>query len=116
MAWQLFPQGFRGGIASLKLMHQRGRDVGGTESFFKQALDWGLVDELADDGKTVEVALGMADVVASMPATTVRMVKEAVNATAGALHRSSAFADADQSQVTAGLASSKSAREKFKKK
>jgi enoyl-CoA hydratase len=81
-----------------------------------QALDWGLVDELADDGKTVEVAVGMADVVASMPATTVRMVKEAVNATAGALHRSSAFADADQSQVTAVLASSKSAREKFRKK
>jgi enoyl-CoA hydratase len=81
-----------------------------------QALDWGLVDELADDGKTIEAALGMADVVASMPATTVRMVKEAVNATACALHRSSAFADADQSQVTAVLTSSKTAREKFRNK
>jgi hypothetical protein len=75
-----------------------------------------LVDELADDGKAIEVALGMADVVTSMPATTVRLVKEAVNATASALHRSSAFADADQSQVTAALSSSKSAREKFRKK
>ena len=28
-----------GGIAYLKLMHQRGRDIGGTEAFFKQAFD-----------------------------------------------------------------------------
>ena len=81
-----------------------------------QALDWGLVEELADDGKTIEAALGMANVVASMPAPTVRMVKEAVNATAGALHRTSAFADADQSQVTAAYGSAKSARDSFRKK
>jgi enoyl-CoA hydratase/carnithine racemase len=30
-----------------------------------QALDWGLVDELADDGRTVEKALEMAEVVLS---------------------------------------------------
>lgn len=80
-----------------------------------QALDWGLVDELADDGKTVETARAMAEVVRSMPAPTVRMVKEAVNATAGALHAASAFADADQSQLTATFGSAKSARAAFRK-
>ena len=43
----------------------------------------------------------MAEVVLSMPQPTVRMIKEAVNATANALHGASAFADADQSQLTA---------------
>jgi enoyl-CoA hydratase len=81
-----------------------------------QALDWGLVDELADDGKTVEKALEIADVAVSMPAATVRMVKQAVNATAGALHAATAFADADQSQVTAAYAASVTARKEFRGK
>jgi enoyl-CoA hydratase len=80
-----------------------------------QALDWGLVEELADDGKTVEKALQMAETVLTMPAATVRMVKEAVNATANALHAASAFADADQGQVTVGFQATKTARERFRK-
>lgn len=80
-----------------------------------QALDWGLVDEVAEDGKTIETALAMAEVVRSMPAATVRMVKEAVNATAGALHAASSFADADQSQLTATFQLARSARESFRK-
>lgn len=66
----------------------------------QHALDWGLVDETADPGRTVEKALELARVAASMPAATTRMVKQAVNATANALHRASAFADADQSALT----------------
>jgi enoyl-CoA hydratase/carnithine racemase len=80
-----------------------------------QALDWGLVDELADDGATVEKALAMAEVVRGMPPATVRMVKEAVNATAGALHAASAFADADQSQLTATFQRATSSRAAFRK-
>lgn len=80
-----------------------------------QALDWGLVDEVAEDGKTIETALAMAEVVRSMPAATVRMVKEAVNATAGALHAASSFADADQSQLTATFQRATSARAAFRK-
>ena len=80
------------------------------------ALDWGLVDELADDGKTVEKALEMAEVAVSMPAATVRMVKQAVNATANALHAATAFADADQSQVTVAYAAAAAARTSFRKK
>ena len=81
-----------------------------------QALDWGLVDELADDGRTVEKALEMAEVVLSMPQPTVRMIKEAVNATANALHSAISFADADQSQLTASSRSAKAARETFRTK
>lgn len=80
-----------------------------------QALEWGLVDELADDGATVAKALDMAATIAGMPAATVRMVKEAVNATAGALHRASSFADADQSALTANFSAAHKAREDFRK-
>ncbi|MGD9806231.1 MAG: enoyl-CoA hydratase/isomerase family protein [Hyphomicrobiaceae bacterium] len=81
-----------------------------------QALDWGIVDELADDGATVEKAIEMAEAAASMPAATVRMIKQAVNATAGALHAVSAFADADQSQVTVGYAAATAAKSAFRDK
>jgi enoyl-CoA hydratase len=81
-----------------------------------QALDWGLVEELADDGKTVDRALELAEVVLSMPAPTVRMVKEAVNATAGALHAATSFADADQSQLTASFNRAAAARSSFRNK
>lgn len=81
-----------------------------------QALDWGLVDEVAEDGQTVEKAYAMAEVVLSMPAATVRMVKQAVNATAGALHAATAFADADQSQLTASFRSAEAARAAFRQK
>jgi len=64
------------------------------------ALDWGLIDEIAEPGRTVEKALEMARVAGSMPAATTRMVKQAVNATANALHKASGFADADQSALT----------------
>jgi enoyl-CoA hydratase/carnithine racemase len=80
-----------------------------------QALDWGLVDELADAARTVDKALEMAEVVLSMPQPTVRMIKEAVNATANALHGASAFADADQSQLTASSKSARGARESFRR-
>lgn len=78
------------------------------------AFDWGIVDELADDGKTIEKALTMAEVAASMPAATVRMVKQAVNATANALHAATAYADADQSQLTVSYAAAASAKTAFR--
>lgn len=81
----------------------------------EMALDWGLVDRLAEDGQAVEEALKLARRAAEMPAATVRMVKEAVNATAGALHRATSFADADQSQLTRGFEAMRTARERFSK-
>jgi enoyl-CoA hydratase len=83
----------------------------------QQALDWGLIDAIADDGKTVDVARDMARTVLDQaPAVTVRLVKEAINATAGALHRASSFADADQSQLTGKFAAAVEARAKFGKR
>jgi len=77
------------------------------------ALDWGLVDELAEPGQATAKAREMAELAATMPAATTRMVKEAVNATANALHRASAFADADQSSLTRTYTDAIAAREQF---
>lgn len=79
----------------------------------EHALDWGLVDRLADPGESVQVATEMAARAASMPAATVRMVKAAVNATANALHRATSFADADQSALTATFDAAIDARTSF---
>ncbi len=57
-----------------------------------------------------------AEVAASMPASTVRMVKQSMNATAGALHVATAFADADLSQVTVAYAAAAAARSDFRSK
>lgn len=81
----------------------------------EQALAWGLIDDIAATGGAVEKSLEMAEVVLSMPHATVRMVKEAVNATAGALHRAASYADADQSQLTGGFTDALQARADFKK-
>ncbi len=79
----------------------------------EHALDWGLVDEIADGGKTVEKALEMAATAAAMPAPAVQMVKQAVNATANALHRAVGYADADQSQLSSNFRTAQSASKDF---
>ena len=79
----------------------------------EHALDWGLVDELAEDGKVVEAAMTLAHKAAAMPAPAVRMVKEAINATANALHKVSAYADADQSQLSTNFRSAQEESDKF---
>ncbi|WP_421863929.1 enoyl-CoA hydratase/isomerase family protein [Parvibaculum sp.] len=81
----------------------------------EHALDWGLVEEIADDGHVVEKAMELASAAASMPAPAVRMVKEAVNATAHALHKVSAYADADQSQLSTNFRSAQEESDKFVK-
>ncbi len=79
----------------------------------EMAREWGLVDEIADDGRTVDKAMEMAGQVVQMPWATTRMVKEAVNATANALHQATSFADADQSQLTSGFTAAGDARRNF---
>ena len=79
------------------------------------ALEWGLVEEVAEDGQVVEKAMELASAAASMPAPAVRMVKEAVNATAYALHKVSAYADADQSQLSTNFRSAQEESDKFVK-
>ncbi|MDZ7669855.1 MAG: enoyl-CoA hydratase-related protein [Gammaproteobacteria bacterium] len=79
------------------------------------ALDWGLVDEVAADGKTVEKALEMARTVVERPAVAVAMIKEGVNAIAGALNHTASYADADQSQLSAATDDARNARDRFNK-
>jgi enoyl-CoA hydratase len=79
----------------------------------EQAAAWGLVEEIAEPGAAEETALRLARSAAEMPPAAVRIVKEAVNATAGALHRATAYADADQSALTAKSADARRAREEF---
>jgi len=78
-----------------------------------QALDWGLASRLSEPGKSVEVALGLAQRCASNPPIASAMVKEAVNAIAGALHKVSSYADADQSQLSGTNQTAAAARRRF---
>lgn len=78
-----------------------------------RAEQWGLVEEVADPGRAVEAARELARRAAAMPPAAARMVKEAVNATAGALHRATSFADADQSALTATHRDARDARGAF---
>jgi len=61
-----------------------------------QALQWGLADEVVEDGQVLAVARNWAGKVASLPPNAVRMSKVAVNATANALNGAASFMDADQ--------------------
>jgi len=79
----------------------------------EQALQWGLVEEIAEPGRAVEVACDLARRAATMPPGATRIVKEAVNATAGALYHATSFADADQSAVTASHRAAQAARADF---
>ena len=79
------------------------------------AHDWGLVDELADAGGAVAVATGLATQAASMPPVATRMVKEAVNALSGALHKVGAYADADQSALSSATRDARAASSQFVK-
>ncbi|WP_417513314.1 enoyl-CoA hydratase/isomerase family protein [Minwuia sp.] len=78
-----------------------------------QALDWGLVDEVAEDGQAKEKAIELALRSTEMPAAAVRMVKEAVNATANALNHVASYADADQSWLTSTMSAAREARKNF---
>jgi len=79
----------------------------------EQALAWGLLDEMAPAGEAVAVARDLAAKVNEQPDVTVRMIKEAVNATSNALHRATSFADADQSQLSGAFVAARTARDKF---
>lgn len=61
---------------------------------------WGLVDRLSEEkGGALDLALEWAETVAQFDALTVRMVKEAITATASALNNGLSYADADQSML-----------------
>ena len=65
------------------------------------ALQWGLVDELCEPGTALESALALAHRAASMPPVQLRMIKQAINASAFALDRATSHADFDQFALAA---------------
>ncbi len=64
-----------------------------------QAYEWGLIEEVAEDGKAIDAARDFAARVAKLPPLPVRMTKQAVNAAAYALSHATTFMDRDQYMV-----------------
>jgi enoyl-CoA hydratase/carnithine racemase len=62
----------------------------------------GLADEIAPEGATLAAACTWAEKIATLPPNAVRMTKQAVNATANALHHATTFMDADQYVAATG--------------
>jgi enoyl-CoA hydratase len=61
-----------------------------------QALEWGLVDEVSDDGGALAAARAWADKVAALPPIAVRMAKRAITQIATAGNLAASYMDADQ--------------------
>jgi enoyl-CoA hydratase/carnithine racemase len=64
------------------------------------ALAWGLVEEVAEDGQALARAMAFAERVAVQPPIPVRMTKRSVNRLAHALDDLAAHMDADQNVLT----------------
>jgi enoyl-CoA hydratase len=65
------------------------------------ALDWGLVDRVAEPGRALEAALEFAERAASLPPVQLRMIKQAVDASVTALDHATSHADFDQFALAA---------------
>ena len=65
-----------------------------------EALDWGLVETVVDDGQALAAALAFAERIARQPPIPVRMTKSTVNRFAYALADLGAHMDADQNVLT----------------
>jgi enoyl-CoA hydratase len=79
-----------------------------------QALNWGLADEIAEDGSAVEAALKLAEAAAAMPGDVVTITKEAINATANALNHVASFMDSDVGLLCRGSEPAIEARRAFR--
>jgi len=62
----------------------------------ERAVNWGLADEVANDGEAYDMALEMAKRAAALPPVGVRMCKQDINAYANALGHVSSHSDFDQ--------------------
>ena len=77
--------------------HKAVRDLRrGASRQSKQALVWGLVDEVAADGEALASALRWAEASRQASPMRFRVSKQSVNAAANALHQATTFMDLDQ--------------------
>ena len=74
--------------------------VGGEPADAATCLAWGMADEVVPAGEARAAAGRWAAKVAALPPLPVRMTKEAVNATANALHHATSYMDRDQYLLT----------------
>ena len=78
-----------------------------------QALAWGLIEEVAEDGAAVDKAMELAQAATKMPPVIMAMTKQAINATANAHLHASSFMDADVSLLVRDTDEAIKAREGF---
>ena len=92
MSWHSIPRLVRAvGPSKAKLY-----TILGERLYAPEALDWGMIDFMTDDGKTLDKAVELAEKVAALPPISVRMSKESINMTANALNQATSFMDRDQ--------------------
>ena len=65
-----------------------------------EALDWGLVEKVVDDGQALAASMEFAERIARQPPIPVRMTKSTVNRLAYALDDLGSHMDADQNVLT----------------
>jgi enoyl-CoA hydratase/carnithine racemase len=73
----------------------------GERVYAPQALDWGLIDEMTEDGASFEAAMAWARKAADLPPIAVRMAKRAITQVATALNPVATFMDGDQYALAA---------------
>lgn len=81
-----------------------------------QALEWGLVEEIASKGGAVDKAMELARAACEMPPVIMTMSKQAINATANANLHASSFMDSDVSLLVGASDEALAARAQFSKK
>ncbi len=92
MSWQTLPRLARlAGASRAKRMVLFGEPVDA-----ETAMSWSVADDVAPDGQALQVAAAWASKVAALPPIPVRMTKEAINRSIGALDASTSFMDRDQ--------------------
>jgi enoyl-CoA hydratase len=82
----------------------------------KDAFDWGLAQEIVEDGAAATRALEIAQEAATMPPLTVRLTKQAVNAVANATAKASIYMDTEQLVLSNLSGDHKEAVSAFKEK
>lgn len=92
MSWHSIPRLVRAvGPAKAKLY-----TVLGEKLYAPEALAWGMIDFITEDGGAQAKGIELAKKVAALPPISVRMSKESINMTANALNAATSFMDRDQ--------------------
>jgi len=79
----------------------------------RQALEWGLIEEIAPAGDDYDAALRLAKAACKMPSAIMTLTKEAINATANANLHATSFMDSDVSMLIFNTEEAVEARKKF---